>query len=359
MKILSINQTTPTKNTYKHQTKADQNTVFITSPVTLPVYFNIPFASNGSDKSNSSELFRQDARFVDVSKPKSNIKMQKAKLPVNEYRMSIFSNRRRFPKLYDFIEENQNTTLDDFESLFDGIQYKTFDISDRFAFMVYNTNQKEGTALIYDEIPKIFEGIEKEKIKDAMDNLMLEMQIEEGIKEFKIDGKRFRAKQVGEGDFGIVYKIEDIEGNCAAIKRYISPNSLMDIQGMHCEIPIARKASLDNVNDVPKFYMANPVCDFLQSETKNRLIKGGWMIREFIEEDTKPKNSDINLERWLQNYMLFNEDDKSENYVGNYLIDLGGIGRFEDTCNLHAAIETVFRCLANGHDIPEVLSFLD
>ena len=64
---------------------------------------------------------------------------------------------------------------------------------------------------------------------------------------------------------------------------------------------------------------------FFDSYNTNEYL-GAWEVVEFIHPNT-PKKEGITLQDWLKNKQLIHSDLNDRNCIGEYVVDLGGIGR--------------------------------
>lgn len=203
--------------------------------------------------------------------------------------------------------------------------------------------------VIYRKTPKIFEGIEKNSLVKTLDALAYYIRDDKDrlVKDdvvYDIDGKQFTASFIGNGMNSIVVKISDEDGNDVAMKSYIKPENLNSF-GIFGELALYQEIGEEKINNIPELYLANPISVRVKDKTKeiievcdvNNLIyydsyKGGWTIIELITPDKALKNIGVSLQKWLQNKNLVHLDLSVENYVGKYIVDLGGITTCNYTC---------------------------
>jgi len=195
-------------------------------------------------------------------------------------------------------------------------------------FMASTNEQlaKTGSALIVDEVPEMFKGIEKSELQKAIDNLGGVLDSGK-INKFEIAGKKFTAEFKGSGVIGKVYKISDEQGRSVAVKYFKDP-LLTGLQGAYAEIPIAREASKEGVVDVAKFYMANPCGRYNTTDGFCPDVNvGGWQMVEFLEDSTPLKNGGkgVKFFEWLKSHGLTFGDYNSGTMKGNYVVDVGGV----------------------------------
>jgi len=203
--------------------------------------------------------------------------------------------------------------------------------------------------IIYKKTPKIFEGVEKDALVKTLDTLAYYIRDDKErlVKDdvvYDIDGRQFTASFIGNGMNSIVVKISDEKGNAVAMKSYIKPEN-MNSFGIFGELALYQEIGEDKINNIPELYLANPLSVKVEDKTKeitevcdvDNLIyhdgyKGGWTIIELITPDKALKNIGVSLQKWLQNKNLVHLDLSVENYVGKYIVDLGGITTFDYTC---------------------------
>ena len=197
---------------------------------------------------------------------------------------------------YAFFLENKDLTLDSKVDLFADFDKKTYDVAERYAIMADNSLRQKGNAYVFESIPEVFDGIKQE---DIFENLSRFARSDKSAKyiDFEIAGKKFYVTRIGDGNVGVVYKIEDEAGHKVAMKIYGGRGICL---GTNCglgEIATSRKLTQDKVGDVPQFYMANAG---LYKLGKQGEVYGDspWMLSEFIDETKTPKEGTIKVNDW-------------------------------------------------------------
>lgn len=100
--------------------------------------------------------------------------------------------------------------------------------------------------------------------------------------------------------------------------------------GVFSEIGLSKELRREKIKDVPDFFMANPIGSVLSTWRG----KGGWMISEFVNENMPlKKQSSESLYEFLYKHGLCHDDMTVKNKIGEYIIDLGGIGNISDEKN--------------------------
>ena len=258
-----------------------------------------------------------------------------------------------------FIEEN--AILDYSSDIFGDFKGKYFDVPERFAVISNSIATKNGTALVCDSVPELFKDIDVGKIQKALDNFTVLRDSKAPVYEFEIAGKKFRAAFVGGGQIGNVYKIEDCYGNAAALKIFKDP-FLLGPQSCYSEIPLLRQMNKEGVNNVPKFYMANPIGRPVYVDGNAAYSShGGWMLSQYITKDTPKKQGDFEFKDWLKNHNLIFCDYNDGTKLGDYFVDIGGVASKE---NLQGACDQVMdtldnRLLATLHNGATISSLLN
>lgn len=222
-----------------------------------------------------------------------------------------------------FLEENQDLTPDELAKKFGSFVDKRYDIPDKFMIAVNNQVNKTGSALIVDEVPEIFHGIDPKEIQTTIEKLQLVADKKQVI-QFTMGGKQFSMEYINSGQIGNVFKIYDANNNAVALKFFKDP-MLTGVQGVFAEMPIARQVSLDKVVDVPKFFMANPAGTYVDTSIAERQSKGAWQLVEYITPDKPVKQDGIKFVDWLKSKGLYAGDMNAGSKVGDYIIDVGGI----------------------------------
>lgn len=225
-------------------------------------------------------------------------------------------------KLLKILAESNNLILESRLPIKNYSEEETYDFPIKFAIAVLNTFRKKGNAHIVEKVPELFEGMNQKKLFEKMDK-MKDVLSSRRNNVFQIDGRYFTAKYVDTGAFGKVFKISDIDNKYppAAIKMFYDPYKVSS-HGIFNEIGLYRELNRQKVNDIPEFYMANPIgsCDGTYSE-------GGWMLTEFVDSKTPIKNhkKGVSLSSFMKEHSLKHYDDNRGTRVGVYIVDLGNI----------------------------------
>ena len=209
------------------------------------------------------------------------------------------------------------------DSLFKGRKFHNtyFDVPERLAIAVDNTLRQGEDPCIYSSLPEVFKGLEEKKVSEAITTFLDKVGIGTKKATFSIDGEDFIAEIKGHGNTGTIWKITNSSGDSVAVKAFYDI-SLSGNCGLQ-EIATSWQATLDNVINVPKFYMANPASYDYVSESKytNKPI---WMMIDFIDKNkTAPKEGKMVYD-WMKEYGMIHQDDQT--ILNGYLIDLGAIG---------------------------------
>ena len=170
------------------------------------------------------------------------------------------------------------------------------------------------------QVPENLDELEK-KVSEAITTFLDKVGIGTKKATFSIDGEDFIAEIKGHGNKGTIWKITNSSGDSVAVKAFYDI-SLSGNCGLQ-EIATSWQATLDNVINVPKFYMANPASYDYVSESKytNKPI---WMMIDFIDKNkTAPKEGKMVYD-WMKEYGMIHQDDQT--ILNGYLIDLGAIG---------------------------------
>lgn len=235
------------------------------------------------------------------------------------------SSKIDFAEEEKYLEKLKSVSVDESSKLGDYTS-APYDMPLKFMASTNEKFVKEGSALIVDEIPEMFKGIEQSELSDAIDKLGTCLDSKK-LNRFEIGGKTFTAEYKGSGIIGRVYKISDEEGRSVAVK-YFKNARLTGLQGAYAEIPIAREASKEGVVDVAKFYMANPCgrYDTIDGFSPNQNV-GGWHMVEYIEENTPLKNNGKGKKffEWLKSHGLTFGDFNDGTKKGEYIVDAGGV----------------------------------
>ena len=240
-----------------------------------------------------------------------------------------------------FIKAHNDLTLDANINFFEGIKSREFDINKLMLIAADNSLREKGNAYIFgEELPKIFKGMDKKEVADAITNLLQKDE----IKSFKIGKKKFYASWVDAGATGGVYRISDFWGRSAALKHYDKDWSNYN-NGL-VEIACSKQMTCDGVTDVPKFYMAN-AADYNINKNKETYRAPMWLLTEYIKDNDHLKANPNSYKSWLEEYGLYHEDDIGTNLKNGFLVDLGGIchRRYNDE---RATSEVQYEILKNG-----------
>lgn len=238
-----------------------------------------------------------------------------------------------------------------------------YDLGLRYAIVANNTAKKKGSATLIREIPEIFKGIDEKELVRKLD--LLPSFLEEKITNtFTINGKRFQAELIGSGCIKDVYKITDSANNQVCFIYGRNPYLMHGGQGFYNEFAILNEANKSGVIDVPKFYMGNPVgCIAQNPKFIGTTTKGAWEIVELVKPNTKVPSSGLKLREWLKNLGLFHGDVNSGTYVGDKIVDLGGIYDTSRTVNLIEdnanEIAWLFRAYQDGKTSEDIVKYMD
>ena len=218
-----------------------------------------------------------------------------------------------------FINAHKNLTLDTDINLFEGIKKREFDINKLMLIAADNSLREKGNAYVFgEEIPKIFKGIDKKEVAEAITNLLQQDE----IKSFKIGKKKFYVSWIDAGATGGVYRISDFWGRSAALKHYDKDWS--NYNNGCVEIACSKQMTKDGVTDIPKFYMAN-AADYKINSNGETYKAPMWLLTEYIKDNKHLKTNPKSYKSWLNEYGLYHEDDIGTNLKNGYLVDLGGI----------------------------------
>ena len=208
----------------------------------------------------------------------------------------------------------------------------------KIAAIVNNVVRKNKDSNIHRETPDIFKGLDKNEVFKSLDVLSYVLR-DIGKKEhsFNIGNKEINVDYVGEGKNSTVYKLSDNEGNKVAIKNYKKPEEV-NFLSLFGELALYQALKNEKINNIPTLYMANPVSMKVEDLRKEWTLvedvdnikdydgyKGGWAVVEYITPDTPTKNEGITLHEWLKSKELYHIDINSDNCIGKYIIDLGGV----------------------------------
>lgn len=238
-----------------------------------------------------------------------------------------------------------NTTVDKFykDKRLDSYSSKLFADSDinlagyKLATIIKKKVERGEELSIFKSIPDIFHGVVKDKLIDVLDTLAYftrknHTKLSCDDISFEMSGKNFLAKFLGSGHNAITTKIEDEKGRSVVMKSFKRPESMTNF-GVFGELAAYQELGNEKINNIPKLYFANPLSikvqgkneHFFDSYNTNEYL-GAWEVVEFIHPNT-PKKEGITLQDWLKNKQLIHSDLNDRNCIGEYVVDLGGIGR--------------------------------
>ncbi len=234
-------------------------------------------------------------------------------------------------KAVDIIEECQDLTYDTPNLRLINDWYDEdclYDLGTRFATVANNTARVKGNAIIVNNVPEIFSGVDKTKLLKTLDKLpsFLEksdsIYPSEKVTKFVVDNKVFTARFMGCGQYSYVYKIQDELGNQICYKAFRANRiNASYSHGAYSEIGLLQEAYKAGVTDVPQLYMANPIGKNLQ----NGGLEGAWQITEFIEKGQKAPADGLKFLDWLRSKHLVHHDLSSANQIDDYIVDIGGV----------------------------------
>ena len=191
---------------------------------------------------------------------------------------------------------------------------------------------------IFKSLPDIFQGIIKEKLIEMLDILAYFTRknlnkLPSSEISFDICGKNFVAKYLGQGYNAIITKLEDKSGRSVVMKSFKKPESMSNF-GIFGELAAYQEFGDEDINNIPRLYFANPLSIMVQEKNKPSMDSydtneyfGAWEVVEFISQNTPVKKEGITLQDWLKNKHLIHSDLNDENCIGEYVVDLGGIGK--------------------------------
>ena len=243
------------------------------------------------------------------------------------------------------LEECENLTFDTpnlklIKDKYDEIN--VYDLGLRYAIVANNTAKAKGSAVIINEIPEIFKKVNKDELIKILDELPSYLEYRK-INKFTISGEDFKAEKIGGGCLSDVFKITDSYGNQICYKYARNPYLMNSGQGVFNEIAIMQEAQKVGVTDIPKLYMANPLgCIAQNPDINGTTTKGAWEIIELVDETRRVPQNGLKFLKWLETKGLYHGDMHSGNYIGDTIVDLGGI------CD---RAETVNKVLGEGKDI--------
>ena len=281
-----------------------------------------------NNKGLDKDSFQKAQSYVNIDEAKPAEKRKVETRDSSEHIYSLLNEPKAADKLIKTLEDNIDLTLEDSKNLFNNISEKEYDISQVMLIAARNSISKNGNSYIYGEkTPEIFKGIDKKEVADKLDEVVNKIfwnfpNSKEKVLTFKIKNKQFFIEEKGSGFVGHVYRIFDEDGNNAAIK-YSSMN-MPNNNGL-TEIATLKQMTKDGVNNVPEFYMAH-ASDYSIDNKKKAYNSKCWMLYEYIDKNKPVKNGGITWKKWCEKYGLKHTDAKgSKQYVGKYLVDVGGI----------------------------------
>lgn len=238
-----------------------------------------------------------------------------------------------------------------------------FDLGLRYAIVANNTKRAKGSAIIMNEMPEIFKGINEDELVKTLDELPSYLNNKK-INKFTISGENFNAEMIGSGCLNDVYKITDSRGNQVCYKYARQPYLMNSGQGVFNEIAIMQEAQKAGVTDIPKLYMANPLgCIVQHPDLIGTTTKGAWEIIEFVDNKKQVPQNGLKLLSWLQSKGLYHGDYHAGNHIGETIIDLGGICDNANTVNkIHDEAHDIgwlFRAYHNGKSTSEIIKKLE
>lgn len=238
-----------------------------------------------------------------------------------------------------------------------------FDLGLRYAIVANNTAQIKGSSTIIREIPKIFEGLEEKELAVRLDELPSFLDSKK-INTFSIGGKEFQAEIIGSGCLNDVYKISDNLGNEICYKFGRDPYLMGSGQGFYNEFSILNEANNAGVVDIPKLYMGNPVGSYSQNPNFiGYTSRGSWAVVELVKPNATIPADGLRMHTWLKSKGLFHGDINSGTFVGNKIVDLGGIcdnartiNSIEDSAH---CINWLFKAYHNGATSQNIIDMMD
>lgn len=206
-----------------------------------------------------------------------------------------------------------------------------YDLAIRYATIGNNTKKLTGRALIKNEIPEIFNGIEETSLLNELDKLpekLNSMLVKNYPKEsgtISIAGKDFKYTYLGTGGSSTAYKLSDDTRHSICFKHANIPTLIPGTNnGIIDEVAILNEANKAGVVDVPKLYMANI---FGIKPDSYKKVEGAWQLIEFIDNSKTVKPHGLKLKKWLHSKGLVHLDieDNPNNMINDFIIDMGMI----------------------------------
>ena len=213
-----------------------------------------------------------------------------------------------------FIDEYSRKNLDDIDVIFDG---KYGSPTDKLFLLAKNNSQTRGTSLVVHEIPEIFNGLEPRLIEEAINELSHNLY----CNAIKIGDKKFGVERIGGGTYNAVLRIFDDSGKNVALRVTQSCNRVR----VACEEMVnAINLTKNNIVDVPKFYMGNPLLKRTYNDAASVYDAGCWQLCEYVTKET-PMRKGKKLLDYLKEINGRHLDLNSGSFVGDYIVDFGGI----------------------------------
>ena len=235
--------------------------------------------------------------------------------------------RSDYKKIEKVIEEAKDYKTDRFgyPKMKSDYYNKLYDFPIAFAIDVIKREKRGQDAHIIDEVPQMFQGIDKKELLSTLDMVCVFLKNNDDKIIFEMGKKEFSAKRLGSGAYGAVYKLTCENYPPLAFKVYSSPKNISN-HGPFGEIAIEREMSKAGVIDVPKFYMASPLGTEVIKEGETKPISyASWKISEFVDKKTPLKQGSLTWKKFLDKKALTHEDFGYSNKVGEYCVDFGGV----------------------------------
>ena len=215
----------------------------------------------------------------------------------------------------DLIKTYKNCTYDDLDKV---LQDANKDDLGKLWLCAKGNLEKKGSSVLIDEIPDIFQNIPENTLVKSIDNF-----VSSGIVNghCKIGDKIFKIEYINSGTYSSVVKISDGVNKPVVLKYAISAND-----NAYCnEILLARHLKNAGVVDVPRFYMANPITEKWQNiENGCNRTRCAWQILDYVTQEQKIPDGK-KLFDYLKEVGGKHFDQNSGMYVGDFIVDLGGI----------------------------------
>lgn len=262
------------------------------------------------------------------------------------------------PALLNLLKELENVTFDtpNLKIMKDFYDKQNFyDLGVRYAIIANNTAKQKGFGAIIAEVPDMFKGLDIKDVVKKIDDLASLLDYKK-VNKFTISGREYRAELIGSGCLSDVYKITYPKtGEKVCIKFARQPYLTGRGQGVFDETAITCEANKAGVVDVPKLYMANPIGRYLTLPNTLITNNGAWQMSEFIEAGKKAPSDGLKLLNWLKSKGLYHGDCHSGNFVGDIIVDLGGILDEAHTIVKFADLEPLLRGYQNGLSTGDML----